>query len=54
MNFQSFVKKFSVLCVGIFLFVPAQEVDAEGIWREVKGKDRTHVCQKRRKFVYHS
>ena len=45
MNFQSFVKKFSVLCVGIFLFVPAQEVDAEGIWREVKGKDRTHVVK---------
>ena len=45
MNFQSFVKKFSVLCVGIFLLIPTQEVDAEGIWREVKGKDRTHVVK---------
>ncbi len=45
MNFQSFVKKFSVLYVVIFLLIPTQEVDAEGIWREVKGKDRNHVVK---------
>ncbi len=45
MHFQSFFKKFSVLCVGVLFFLPAPEADAEGIWREVKGKDRTHVVK---------
>ena len=45
MNFQSFVKKFSVLYVLIFLLITTQEVDSEGIWREVKRKDRTHVVK---------
>ncbi len=45
MNFQSFVKNFGLFCVGLFLFIPSQEAEAEGIWREVRGKDRTHVVK---------
>ena len=45
MNFQSFIKKISILCVGFFFLIPTPEAEAEGVWREVKGKDRTHVVK---------